>query len=71
VDHFFTDRVAWLKAAMPALKPGGRIVITNRSYHRQPALDGAQAAGLHLDRESTDVPGEFIMTFSVPTGGKP
>jgi ubiquinone/menaquinone biosynthesis C-methylase UbiE len=65
VDHFFTDRVAWLHAAIPALKPGGRIVITNRSHHRAPALDAARAAGLTLEQESNEVPGEFIATFSV------
>lgn len=65
VDHFFSDRVAWLKAAIPALKPGGRIVITNRTYHRGPALDAAQAAGLVLEHESTEVPGEFIATFTI------
>jgi predicted methyltransferase len=69
VDHLFTDRVAWLRAAVPALKPGGRLVIENRVYNRGPALDAARAAGLHLDRESTDVPGEFIATFSVPAAG--
>jgi len=68
VDHYFADRVAWLRAAMPALKPGGKVVITNRTYHRAPALDAARAAGLHLDQEVTDVPGEFIATFSVPAG---
>ena len=68
VDHLFSDRVAWLRAAIPALKPGGRLVIENRIYNRAPAMDAAAAAGLHLDRESTDVPGTFIATFSV---GKP
>ena len=66
VDHLFSDRVAWLKAAIPALKPGGRLVIENRVYNRAPALDAAAKAGLHLDRETTDVPGAFIATFSVP-----
>lgn len=70
VDHLFSDRVAWLRAAVPALKPGGRLVIENRIYNRAGAMDAAAAAGLHLDRESTDVPGEFIATFSVP-GGTP
>jgi precorrin-6B methylase 2 len=66
VDHLFSDRVAWLRAAIPALKPGGRLVIENRIYNRAGAMEAARAAGLHLDRESTDVPGEFIATFSVP-----
>ncbi len=70
VDHYFTDRVAWLRAAIPALKPGGRIVITNRTYHRAPAFDAAQAAGLHLEQEVTDVPGEFIATFTVAAPAK-
>jgi ubiquinone/menaquinone biosynthesis C-methylase UbiE len=69
VDHYFSDRVAWLRAALPALKPGGRLVITNRTYHRAPALDAARVAGLHLDQEITDVPGEFIATFSLSTPG--
>jgi ubiquinone/menaquinone biosynthesis C-methylase UbiE len=70
VDHYFSDRVAWLKAAIPALKPGGRLVITNRTYHRAPAMEAAQAAGLHLDQEVTEVPGEFIATFSVAKGSR-
>jgi precorrin-6B methylase 2 len=69
VDHLFTDRVAWLRAALPSLKPGGRLVIENRVYNRTGALDAAKAAGLHLDRESTDVPGEFIAVFSIPDSG--
>jgi len=68
VDHYFSDRVAWLKAAIPALKPGGRIVIANRTYHRAPAMEAAARAGLHLDAESTEVPGQFIATFTVATG---
>ena len=66
VDHLFSDRVAWLKSAIPALKPGGRLVIENRVYNRAPAMEAAARAGLHLDRETTDVPGAFIATFSVP-----
>ena len=73
VDHLFADRTAWLRAAVPALKPGGRLVIENRVYNRAGALEAAKAAGLHLDHESTDVPGEFIATFSVSgvPGAKP
>jgi predicted O-methyltransferase YrrM len=66
LDHLFSDRVAWLRAALPALKPGGHLVIENRVYNRAPALEAAARAGLHLDHETTDVPGEFIATFSVP-----
>ncbi|MCA9676837.1 MAG: class I SAM-dependent methyltransferase [Kofleriaceae bacterium] len=65
VDHFFEDRVAWLRTALPALKPGGKLVITNRMHHRAPAMDAAEQAGLHLVRESTDVPGSFVAVFQL------
>jgi 2-polyprenyl-3-methyl-5-hydroxy-6-metoxy-1,4-benzoquinol methylase len=56
VDHHFSDAVAWLKAAIPALKPTGRIVISNRIY----------VAGLVLEHESTPVPSHFIAVFVPP-----
>jgi SAM-dependent methyltransferase len=65
VDHYFSDPAAWLRAAAPALKPNGKLVIENRTYHREPALTAAAAAGLHLVAESTEIPGEFIATFQV------
>jgi ubiquinone/menaquinone biosynthesis C-methylase UbiE len=63
VDHFFPDPVAWLHAAQAALKPGGRIVISNRLYHRAQSLDNARKAGLVLLSESTPVPTHFIAVF--------
>jgi precorrin-6B methylase 2 len=65
VDHYLGDRVRWLRAAAPALRPGGRIVITNRLHHRQAALDAADRAGLRRSSESTDAPGQFIAVFTV------
>lgn len=63
VDHFFSDPVAWLHAATAALKPGGRIVIENRIYHRAQSLAAAHKAGLVLRVETTPVPGHFIAVF--------
>jgi ubiquinone/menaquinone biosynthesis C-methylase UbiE len=64
VDHYFSDEVAWLKEATRALKPGGRIVISNRIHHRQRAMAAAQRAGLKLESESMPVPTHFIAVFT-------
>jgi ubiquinone/menaquinone biosynthesis C-methylase UbiE len=74
VDHYFTDEVAWLKDATRALKPGGRIVISNRIHHRARSMAAAQRAGLKLESESTPVPTHFIAVFvagSTPPPAKP
>ena len=64
VDHYFTDRVAWLTAAQIALAPGGRIVISNRVHHRVGAMDAAKKAGLVLMSEITPVPSHFVAVFT-------
>lgn len=64
VDHYFDDSAAWLRAALPALKPGGRVVITNRIHHRAGAMAAADAAGLGLVREVTDIPGQYVAVFT-------
>jgi ubiquinone/menaquinone biosynthesis C-methylase UbiE len=70
VDHYFSDAPAWLKAAGAALKPGGRLVISNRIYHRQQSMANAKKAGLELVSESTPVPTHFIAVFIVPEAKK-
>ena len=65
VDHFFSDPPAWLRTAGTALKPGGRLVISNRIYHRTNTLAAAQKAGLVLKSESTPVPTHFIAVYVV------
>jgi ubiquinone/menaquinone biosynthesis C-methylase UbiE len=65
VDHYFSDPVLWLKTAALALKPGGRIVISNRVHHRQKSMAGAAKAGLKLDSVSTPVPTHFVAVFIV------
>lgn len=63
VDNYFVDRVAWLKTATRALKPTGRIVISNRVDRRMDSMAAAQKAGLSLESESTPVPTHFIAVF--------
>lgn len=70
VDHYFTDAPAWLKAAGAALKPGGRLVISNRIYHRAQSMANATKAGLELVSESTPVPTHFIAVYRVPEAAK-
>jgi ubiquinone/menaquinone biosynthesis C-methylase UbiE len=69
VDHYFADEITWLKEATQALKPGGRIVISNRIHHRQKSMAAAQRAGLKLEAESTPVPTHFIAVFTAGTAG--
>ena len=64
VDHYFSDPVDWLRTAATALKPGGRIVISNRIYHRAQSMAAARKAGLVLLSESTPVPTHFIAVFT-------
>lgn len=71
VDHYFTDPAAWLSEAATALKPGGRIVISNRIYHRAQSMAAAKKAGLELQSESTPVTTHFIAVFVVPQPSEP
>jgi len=63
VDHYFEDRVAWLKAARPALAPGGKLAIANRLHHRAAAMAAAEEAGYRLVTEISDIPGQFVAVF--------
>lgn len=65
VDHYFDEPVAWLEKAIPALRAGGRIVLTNRIHHRTRGRAAAEAAGLKLVRESTDIPGQYVAVYGV------
>ena len=64
VDHYFADRERWLAAASTSLRPGGRIVITNRIHHRPGSVAAASKAGLRLVSESTPIPSHFIAVFA-------
>jgi SAM-dependent methyltransferase len=71
VDHYFDDRVAWLKKAAPALKPGGKLAISNRQVHRNAAVAAAEQAGFRLVTEISDVPGQFVAVFEVAPPSPP
>lgn len=66
VDHYFSDPAEWLRNASRALKSGGRVVISNRVYHRAQSMAAAKKAGLLLKFESNPVPTHFIAVFVVP-----
>jgi ubiquinone/menaquinone biosynthesis C-methylase UbiE len=66
VDHYFTDPVAWLKSAAAALKPGGKLVISNRIYHKAQSMAAAQKAGLEELSVTSPMPSHFIAVFVVP-----
>lgn len=68
VDHYFSDPVTWLQTAAQSLKPGGRLVISNRIHHRAKSIAAATKAGLKSVTESTPVPSHFIAVFVVPEG---
>ena len=71
VDHYFDDRVAWLTKAVPALKPTGRIAITNRMQHRAAVMAAAASVGLQVVTEVNDLPGQFVALFGrAPSAGK-
>jgi ubiquinone/menaquinone biosynthesis C-methylase UbiE len=64
VDHYFTDPATWLREAGKALKPGGRIVISNRIYHQSQTMASAKKAGLVQVNVTTPVPTHFIAVFT-------
>lgn len=68
VDHYLGDAAGWLAEAAKALKPNGRIVISNRLHHRTKSMANAKKAGLELVSESAPVPSHFVAVFVV---GKP
>lgn len=73
VDHYFDDRVAWFTQVAPALKPDGRLAITNRVQHRAAAMAAAASVGFELVTEVNDIPGQFVALFRRPprAGKKP
>ncbi|MBX3162253.1 MAG: methyltransferase [Deltaproteobacteria bacterium] len=71
VDHYFSDPIAWLHDATKALRPGGRIVISNRLHRRTKSMATAEKAGLVLKGEPSAVDTHFIAVFVAPPGKDP
>lgn len=66
VDHLLKSPAAWLREATKSLKPGGRIVISNRIHHLAESKQHAAEAGLKLLGDATTpVPTHFIAVFTV------
>jgi ubiquinone/menaquinone biosynthesis C-methylase UbiE len=51
VDHFFADRVDYLKRVRLALKPNGVVAVTHMLGMRDPLVHAATAAGYGIIRE--------------------
>jgi ubiquinone/menaquinone biosynthesis C-methylase UbiE len=61
VDHYLKDRTAYLSALVPALRPGGRIVLINFQRYRAPDLQAVRAAGLRVVDEWSPSPPFFLL----------
>nr|ACX33964.1 putative SAM-dependent methyltransferase type 11 [uncultured bacterium RM35] len=61
VDHYLPDRVEFLTKLRPALAPGGRVAVTNRSLFRAPLVAAAHRAGYIVSGEVTDLPAHFLV----------
>ena len=64
VDHLFADRVASLRQLAGALSSRGRLAVSNRVQHRARLLAAARAAGLAVDSELDELPGQFLVLLS-------
>jgi predicted methyltransferase len=64
VDHLLPDRVAYLGRLKAALKPGGRIAVSNRRTFRAALLDAATRAAYHL-READVLKTHFLVFLEV------
>jgi predicted methyltransferase len=66
VDHLLPDRVAWLRRAQTALKPGGRIAVVNRRTFRAALIKAAADAGMRVTGERDEIPAYFVVFLEVP-----
>jgi predicted methyltransferase len=63
VDHLLGDRADYLRKLRAALKPGGRIAVSNRRLYRAPLLDAATRAGFSTASEYDGLPAHFLVTL--------
>jgi ubiquinone/menaquinone biosynthesis C-methylase UbiE len=63
VDHALRDRAGYFAALVPALRPGGRIVLVNYARYREPDLEAARAAGLRVVDQWTPSPPFFMVAL--------
>jgi predicted O-methyltransferase YrrM len=70
VDHLLTDRRDYLRRLRPALRPGGRIAISNSERYAQAAQRDAVAAGFQVERSDVVLPAQFLLLLR-PSGPEP
>src|SRR5262249_11594684 len=63
VDHYLSDRAAYLRALIPALKPGGRIAIINYARYKDDDLRASEQAALEKLDEWAPSPPFFFVLF--------
>lgn len=63
VDHLLPDRAAYLRKLLPALKPGGRIAISNRDRWKDGLLGALPGLPLRLEDNPVQLPGQFLVTL--------
>jgi tRNA A58 N-methylase Trm61 len=61
VDQYLPDRARYLAALAHALRPRGRIAVTNRFVYRAPLALAAAQAGLTLVAPSIDLPAHYLV----------
>jgi ubiquinone/menaquinone biosynthesis C-methylase UbiE len=61
VDHLLGDRASYLDRLARALKPGGRIAITNRRLYRAPLVEAAGHARFAVAGEYDGLPSHFLV----------
>ncbi|MDC0714368.1 class I SAM-dependent methyltransferase [Stigmatella sp. ncwal1] len=61
VDHFFSDREAFLVKLRSALTPKGRIAVTHLRAMRPPLVAAAQAAGYSVVAEHDGLPEHYLL----------
>jgi trans-aconitate methyltransferase len=66
VDHYLPDRIAYFRALVPALAPGGFIAVSNRLSYRGAVLAAANAAGLRAVELPVQLPGHFFIRLERP-----
>jgi cyclopropane fatty-acyl-phospholipid synthase-like methyltransferase len=64
VDQLLPDRAAYLDRLRAALAPGGRVAVENRIDRRAALMDAAARAGYAVDKDVTDLPGQFLVLLA-------
>ena len=65
VDHALVDRTAYFRALIPALRPGGRIVLINFARYKDADLEAAKGASLEVV-DAWDPSPPFFSLFLAP-----